>query len=157
MIRNKTLKYNLPDFVKVGVTIDDVRLKSNLENNQTLTYTEKSILYTLLGFTWSHSYPLDDINGFYQLVAGFYKSDRPINITGNDEIHLKCDCVESSVVNGIRETILNSFALSSPPGFKIYKEPRIKLLKKINKHVLSHVTFFWKMMITNPLIFITKR
>ena len=127
---NNTLKYILPDNVKVSVTIDDIRLKSNLKTNQTLIFTEKSFFYTILGFTRSRSYPLDDIDGFYQLIAGSYRSDRPINITGIDKIHLKCDCIQGSIVNGIREPILYSFALSSPPGHKIYKEPRVKLFKK---------------------------
>ena len=78
---NNSLKYFLPDNVKVSVTIDDVRLKSNLKTNQTLIFTEKSFFYTILGFTRSRSYPLDDIDGFYQLIAGSYKSDKPINIT----------------------------------------------------------------------------
>ena len=141
---NNTLKYILPDNVKVSVTIDDIRLKSNLKTNQTLIFTEKSFFYTILGFTRSRSYPLDDIHGFCQLIAGSYKSDRPIYITGNDKIHLKCDCVQGSIVNGKREPILFSFALSSPPGHKIYKEPRVKLFKKINKSVLSHITFYFE-------------
>ena len=116
---NNTLKYILPDNVKVSITIDDVRLKSNLKINQTLIFTEKSFFYTILGFTRSHSYPLDDIEGFYQLVAVSYEGDRPINITGIDKIHLKCDCIQGSIVNGIREPILNSFALDQPPGHKI--------------------------------------
>ena len=66
---NNTLKYFLPDNVKVNVTIDDVRLKSNIKTNQTLILTEKSFIYTFLGFTRSRSYPLDDIDGFYQLIA----------------------------------------------------------------------------------------
>ena len=139
---NNTLKHILPDNVKVNITIDDIRLKSNLKINQTLIFTEKSFFYTILGFTQSRSYPLDDIDGFYQLIAGLYKSDKPINITGIDKIHLKCDCIQGSIVNGIREPILYSFALSSPPGHKIYKEPRIKFFKKINKSVLSHITFY---------------
>ena len=139
---NNTLKYILPDNVEVNVTKDDIRLKSNLKIIQTLLFTEKSFFYTILGFTKSRSYPLDDIEGFYQLIPGLYKSDKPINITGIDEIHLKCFCIQGSIVNGIREPILYSFALSSPPGHKIYKEPRIKLLKKINKSVLSHITFY---------------
>ena len=127
---NNTLKYMLPDNVKVNVTIDDIRLKSNLKVNQTLIFTEKSFFYTILVYTQSRSYPLDDIDGFYQLIAGSYKSDRPINITGIDKIHLKCDCIQGSIVNGVREPILYSFALSSPPGHKIYKEPRVNFLKK---------------------------
>ena len=141
---NNTLKYILPVNVKVNVTIDDIRLKSNLKTNQTLIFTEKSFFYTILGVTQSRSYPLDDIDGFYQLIAGSYKSNKPINIIGIDKKNLKCDCVNGSVVNGVREPILYSFALSSPPGHKIFKEPRIKLFKKINKSVLSHITFYFE-------------
>ena len=139
---NNTLKYILPDNVKVTITIDDIRLNSNLKTNQTLIFTEKSFFYTILGFTQSRSYPLDDIDGFYQIIAGSYEGSRPINITGIDKIHLKFDCIQGSIVNGIREPILYSFALCSPPGHKIYKEPRIKLFKKVNKSVLSHITFY---------------
>ena len=113
---NNTLRYILPDNVKVSVTIDDIRLKSNLKINQTLIFTEKSFFYTILGFTQSRCYLLDDIDGFYQIIAGSYKGDKPINITGIDKVHLKCDCVRGSIVNGIREPILFSFALASPPG-----------------------------------------
>ena len=127
---NNTFKHILPDNVKVSVTIDDVRLTSNLKTNQTLIFTEKSFFYTILGFTRSRSYPLDDIDGFYQLIVGSYKSDKPINITRIDNVHLKANCIQGSVVNGVREPTLYSFALSSPPGYKIYKEPRIKLSKR---------------------------
>ena len=92
-------------------------------------FTEKSFFYTILGFTRSQSYPLDDIDGFYQLIAGSYKSDKPINITGIDKVHLKYDCINGSIVKGIREPILYPFALSSPSRHKIYKEPRVKLFK----------------------------
>ena len=141
---NNTLNHILPDNVKINVTIDDIRLKSNLKTNQTLLFTEKTFFYTILGFTQSRSYPLEDIENYYQLIPGSYKSDRPINITGIDKIHLKCDCTQGSIINGIREPILYSFALSSPPGYKIYKEQRIKLFKKINKSVLSHITFYFE-------------
>ena len=141
---NNTLKHILPDNVEVNITIDDIGLKSNLKINQTLIFTERSFFYTILGFTQSRSYPLDDIDSHYQLIAGSYKSDKPINITGIDKIHLKCDCIHGSIVNGIREPILYSFGLSSPPGHKIYKEPRVKLFKKVNKSVLSHITFYFE-------------
>ena len=103
---NNTLKHILPNNVKVHITIDDIRLKSNLKINQTLIFTEKSFFYTILGFTQSRSYPLDDIDGFYQIIAGLYKSNKPINITGIDKVHLKCDCIQGSIINGIREPIL---------------------------------------------------
>ena len=141
---NNVLKNILPNTVKVNITINDIRLKSNLKTNQTLIFTEKFFFYTILGFTRSRSYPLDDIDGFYQLIAGSYKSDKPVNITGIDKIHLKCDCIEGSIVNGVREPILFSFALSSPPGYKIYREPRVKLFKRINKSVLSNIMFYFE-------------
>ena len=155
---NNSPKYILPDNVKASVRVDGVRLKSVLKINQTLIFTEKSFFYTILGFNRSRFYPLDDIDGFYQLIAGSYKGDRPINITETDKNDLKCDCINGPIVNGIREPILYSFVLSSPPGHKIYKEPGIKLFKKINKSVLSHITFYFlKMTIINLLVFIGKR
>ena len=141
---NNTLNHILPDNVKVNITIDDIRLKSILKINQTLIFTEKSFFYTILGFTQSRPYPLDVIDGFYQLMAGSYKGDKPINITGIDKIHLKCDCLQGSIVNGVREPILFSFALSSPPGHKIYKEPRVKRFKKLSKSVVSQITFYFE-------------
>ena len=141
---NNTLKHILPNNVKVNITIDDFKIKSNLKINQTLIFTERFFFYTNLGFTQSRFYPLNDIDSHYQLIAGSYKSDRPINITGIDKVHLKCDCIQGSIINGVRESILYSFALSSPPGYKIYKESRVKLFKKINKSVLSHITFYFE-------------
>ena len=81
---------------------------------------------------------------FYQLIAGSYENDKPINITGSNKIHLKGDCIQGSIVNGRREPILYSFALSSPPGHKIYKEPRVKFFKNVNKSILSHITFYFE-------------
>ena len=141
---NNTLKHILPDNVEVNIIIDDIGLKSNLKINQTLIFTERSFFYTILGFTQSRSYPLDDIDSHYQIIPGSYESNKPINIISIDKIHLKCDCIQGSIVNGIREPILYSFALSSPPGHKIYKEPRVKLFKKINKSILSHITFYFE-------------
>ena len=116
--------------MEVSITIDDIRLRSNLKINQTLIFTKKSFFYTLLGFTLSHLGPFNDIEGFVQLLPGKYKSEKPINITGVDKVHLNCDCVNGSIVNWIREPILNSFGFNSPPGHKTFKEPRIKLFKK---------------------------
>ena len=141
---NKTLKNILPNNVKINVTIDERKYKTDLKINQTLIFTNKSFFYTILGFTQSHSYPLEDIEGFYQLIAGLYKSERPINITGIDKVHLKCDCIDGSIMNGTREPFLYSFSLDQPPGHKIYKEPKVKLFKKVNKSILSHITFYFE-------------
>ena len=39
---NNPLKYILPDTIKLNITIDDIRLKTNLKINQTLIFTKKS-------------------------------------------------------------------------------------------------------------------
>ena len=124
--------------MEVSVTTDDIRSKSNSKITQTLIFTNKSFFYTILGFTQSHQGPLNDIEGFYQILPGSYEN----KITGIDNVHLKRDFIQGSIVNGIREPILYSFALSSPPNHKIYKEPKVKLFKKVNKSVLSHTTFY---------------
>ena len=46
---NNTLKYILPNNVKVKITINDIRLKSNSKTNQSLLFTKKSFFYTILG------------------------------------------------------------------------------------------------------------
>ena len=139
---NNALKYILPNNVKVNVTKDGVRAKSIKKLTHSPNFTEKSFFYTILDLTRYHSYPSDDIEGFYQLIAGSYKSAKPINLTGTDKLHLKCDCSQGSIVNGTAEPILYSYALSSPTCHRIYKQPEIKLFKKINKSVLSHITFY---------------
>ena len=128
--------------MKVSVNIEDIRLKSNLKFNQTLIVTKMSSSYTILDFTRSRSYLSDDTVGFYQLIAGSFKINRHINIKGINKTHLKADCIQRNIVNVIREQILYNFALDKPPGRKIYKEPRIKLFKKLNKSVPSHITFY---------------
>ena len=134
------LKSLLPNKVKVKITIGQIRLKSNLTSNKTKRFRKNSFFYTISGFTQSHLGPLGDIEGFIQKLPGTIKSEKPINNTGIDEIHLNYDCIKGSIVIGIREPILNSFAFSSLLAQK--KEPRIKLFKKINKSVLSHIIFY---------------
>ena len=58
---NLMLKSLLPDEVKVKISVDDVRVKSNLTGNKTKQFTEKSFFYTILGFSQSNSGPLGDI------------------------------------------------------------------------------------------------
>ena len=63
-------------------------------------------------------------------------------ITTTDKVHLKCDCVDGSIVNGIREQILFSFNLSAPPGYKIIKEPNTVLYKKDKQNRTGHHPIF---------------
>ena len=69
---NTNLEYILPDNVKVNITIDDIRVKSNLRNIQTLIFTNKSFFCSIIGFTQSHQCSLNDTEGFYQILPESY-------------------------------------------------------------------------------------
>ena len=64
----------LPKVVKLKITIDDKRLKSNLTTNKTISFTEKYCFNVSLGFTQSHSGELGDNEGFVQLIPSTFKS-----------------------------------------------------------------------------------
>ena len=74
-------------------------------------------------------------------------------ITTTDKVHLKCDCVDGSIVNGIREKIFNFIYSCVPPGYKIIKQPNIILNKKINKTWLDSIQFFLEDSNHNPVDF----
>ena len=65
---NLMLKSSIPNEVKVDITIDDNRIKSNLITSKTIRFIKKSFFSTILGFTQSHSGVSGDIIGFIQLI-----------------------------------------------------------------------------------------
>ena len=99
-----------------NIQADTISMKSKLSSSNHIVFNSE--LNNLLGFT-KIRYP-----------EGTHRSEKPVMITTTDKVHLKCDCVDGSIVNGIREQILFSFNLSAPPGYKIIKEPNIILYKK---------------------------
>ena len=72
---NKTLESISSDNVKVSFTIDDIRLKSNTKKIKLYFSLKSLFLIPFLGFTQTLAYPLDDIDGFHQLIAGSFKID----------------------------------------------------------------------------------
>ena len=66
------------------------------------------------------------------MIGGSLKSEKPINLTGIDKIPLKYDCINGSIVNGLRKHISYSFTLDKPTGHKKFEEPRLKLFKRMN-------------------------
>ena len=93
----------LPGNVKENITIEYIRLKSNLTTNKSIKFIEKSFFRAILGFAKPHSGPLGEIDGNIQIIPGTYKSDKPNKIKGIHKIHLKCDCINGSNVNGTGE------------------------------------------------------
>ena len=55
---------------------------------------------------------------------------------------MKCDCIDGSIQNGLREPILYSFVLNKLPGYKVFSEPETIHYKKINKYALNTITFY---------------
>ena len=98
----------------------------------TLRFDETSFFHTLMGFTpyWDYK------------PTGGYISDKILNLSTVKKIHLKCDVIDGSVVNSIRQPILYSFVLDKPSGFKVFSEPETIHYKKINKSVLNTITFY---------------
>ena len=105
--------------LSINIEADTISMKSVLTTFNPIYFISK--LDELLGFT--------DTN----YIEGTHISEKPVIITTTDKVHLKCDCVDGSIVNGIREQILFSFNLSAAPGYKIIKEPNIILYKKKTK------------------------
>ena len=125
--------------LSINIEADTISMKSVLTTSNPIYFNSK--LNELLGFT--------DTN----YIEGTHISEKPVMITTTDKAHLKCDCVDGSIVNGIREQILFSFNLSAPPGYKIIKEPNIILYKKINKTRLDSIQFFLEDNNHNPVDF----
>ena len=86
----------------------------------------------MLGFTpyWDYKPP------------GVYTSDKILNLNTVKKIHLKCDVIDGSVVDGVRQPILYSFVLDKKPGYEVFCDPETKRYKKIYKSVLNTITFY---------------
>ena len=98
----------------------------------TLRFDKKSFFHTLLGHDPYFDYK----------VPGVYNSNEIFNLNTTNKIHLKCDCIDGSIQNGLRQPILYSFVLDKPSGYKIFSEPETIHYKKINESVLNTITFY---------------
>ena len=94
------LKFLISIDVRVNITVDDVRLKSNLTTKKKQQSLLKGLFLNNTKFRRIHWGELGDIDGFVQIIPGTSKGDKPINITSIDKVHLKCDCIKGSIVNG---------------------------------------------------------
>ena len=100
----------------IVIEFDDTTMKTKLVVNFgiiTLRFDEKTFFSTVLGFTpgWDYKHYNE------------YTSQKNVNLGSTNNIHLKCDCIDGSVVNGLRQPILYSFNLDKLPGYKVFCEP----------------------------------
>ena len=95
----------------------------------TLRFNEHSFFHTLLGFEpyWDYKPTI----AIHADSPGVYTSDKDIlNLNKINKIHLKCDCIDGSIQDGLRQPILFSFVLDKPSGYKVFCEPETINYKK---------------------------
>ena len=114
---------------KIILKYKDLRLNFGLG---TLRFDKKSFFHTLSGHDPYFDYK----------APGVYTSDKILNLNTTNKIHLKCDCIDSSIQKGVRQPTLFTFVLDKPSGYKIFCEPETIHYKKINKSVLNTITFY---------------
>ena len=135
----------------IQLEYDDISMRTTIvlkfkkEKNMfalgTLRFDKQSFFHTFLGFSpyWDYK----PSNSSIVLIPGVYPSDKIIlNLNTIHKIHLKCDCIDGSIQNGVRQPILYSFVLDKPAGYKVFCEPETIHYKKINKSVLNTITFY---------------
>ena len=94
---------------EILIRLDDVTRKTKLVVNSgiiAIRFDENSFFSTILGFTagWDYKH------------YNQYLSQKIVNLSSTNKIHLKCDAIDGSVVNGVRQPILYSFVLDKPSG-----------------------------------------
>ena len=109
-----------------------------------LRFDKKSFFHTIFGFSPYRDYKMANADfGAPGANNGIYINDKIIlNLNTIDKIHLKCDCIDGSIQDGVRQPILFSFVLDKPSGYKVFCEPETIHYKKINKSVLNTITFY---------------
>ena len=120
---------------EILIRLDDFTRKTKLVVNSgiiAVRFDEKSFFSTILGFT------ADWVYKHYNQ----YLSQKIVNLSNTNKIHLKCDAINGSIVDGVRQPILYSFVLDKPSGYKAFSEPETIRFKKINKSLLNTITFY---------------
>ena len=120
---------------QILIRLDDITRKTKLVVRSgiiAVRFDEKSFFSTILGFT-----PGWDYKHYNQ-----YLSQKIVNLNSTNKIHLKCDVIDGSIQNGLRQPILYSFVLDKPAGYKVFSEPETIHYKKINKSLLNTITFY---------------
>ena len=119
----------------IVIEFDDITRKTKLVIKKgiiAIRFDEKSFSKTILGFNpgWDYKH------------YNKYVSQKILNLGSTNKINLKCDCIDGSIQDGVRQPILFSFVLDKPAGYKVFCEPETIHYKKINKSVLNTITLY---------------
>ena len=122
------------DFNKSVIEFDDITRKTKLDVRPgiiAIRFDEESFFSTILGFTAGGDYK----------HYNKYISQKIVNIGSTNKKHLKCDVIDGSIRNGLRQPIFYSFVSDKKPGYKSFVNLKQYTAKKINKSVLITITF----------------
>ena len=119
----------------IDIEFDEITRKTKLvvrDGNTAINFDEKSFFSTILGLTpgWDYKH------------YNKYTSQKLVNLGSTSKVHLDCDCIGGSIVDGLRQPILYSFVFDKLPGYKVFSEPDTIRYKKMNKSVLNTITFY---------------
>ena len=119
----------------IDIEYDDITKKTKLFARygiMAIRFDEKSFFNNILGFT----------SGWDYKSCNEYSSQKIVNLSNTNKIHLKCDCIDGGIQDGVRQPILFSFVLDKPSGYKVFCQPETIHYKKINKSVSNSITFY---------------
>ena len=102
----------------------------------TFRFDEKSFFHTLLGSEPYWDYKPTNSNRFGIPTA--YIIGKLLNLSITNKIHLKCDVIDGSVVNGLRQPIIYSFVLDKKPRYKVFSAPETIHYKKNKQICFGH-------------------
>ena len=106
----------------------------------TLRLDEKSFLYTLLGLLrfWNKK----STNARRVDSPAVSTNQMILHLSTINKNHMKCDCIDGSFKNGLKQPILYNFNLDKPNGYKVFCQPETTQFKKVSKPVLNTRTFY---------------
>ena len=115
----------------IAIDFDHITMKNKLVVRPgiiAIKFNENSFCCTVLGFNhgWDYKHYIE------------YISQNIAYLSTTNKLHLKCDVIDGSVVNGIQKTILFRFILDKPAGYKVFCEPETINYKKNKQICFEH-------------------
>ena len=101
---------------EIVIEFDDFIRKSKLVVNPgiiAIKFDEKSFFNKIFGF----------FSGWDYKHYNEYTSQKIVNLSKTNKIHLKSNVIDGSIQNRLRQPIIYSFVLNKKPGYKAFSEP----------------------------------
>ena len=97
----------------IDIEFDDITMQTKLvlrPGIKTRRFDEKSFFNIILGFNghWAYKHYNE------------YISQKIINLSTTNKIHLKGDVIDGSLIDSLRWPLLFSFALDKPTGYRVF-------------------------------------